>query len=107
MKRSNYTKARSVLEKARLRNPRNPELWLEAVRNEMKVGANRDIANTLLAKALQECPNSGLLWAEAIHMEARPQRRTKSIDALKKCETDAHVIVAVAKYVDFQYPPVL
>ncbi|XP_058800576.1 pre-mRNA-processing factor 6 [Phymastichus coffea] len=97
MKRNNYTKTRSVLEKARLRNPKNPELWLEAIRSEMKIAGNRDIANTLLAKALQECPNSGLLWAEAIHMEPRPQRKTKSVDALKKCEHDVNVIVAIAK----------
>ena len=101
MKRKQYTKARSVLEKARLRNPKNPELWLEAVRNEMKSGGNREMANTLLAKALQECPNSGLLWAEAIFMESRPQRRTKSIDALKKCEHDPHVLLAISKYIEF------
>lgn len=31
-------------------------------------------------------------------MEARPQRKTKSVDALKKCEHDPHVLLAVAKY---------
>lgn len=91
------TKARSVLEKARLRNPKNAELWLEAIRTEMKPGGVRDMANTLMAKALQECPNSGLLWAEAIFMESRPQRKTKSVDALKKCEHDPHVLLAVSK----------
>lgn len=97
-KRNQFTKARSVLEKARLRNPKNPELWLEAIRNEIKAGGHgREIANTLIARALQECPNSGLLWAEAIFMEPRPQRRMKSMDACKKCEHDAHVLLAVAK----------
>ena len=56
-----------------------------------------DIAKTVLARALQECPNSGLLWAEAIQMEAKPQRKTKSVDALKKCEHDPHVLLAVSK----------
>ena len=51
-----------------------------------------------MAKALQECPSSGLLWAESIFMESRPQRKTKSVDALKKCEHDPHVLLAVAKY---------
>jgi len=79
-----------------------------------------------MAKALQECPNSGkpclsssmnryikslctlshlntyffllgILWAEAVFLEARPQRKTKSVDALKKCEHDPHVLLAVAK----------
>ena len=31
-------------------------------------------------------------------MESRPQRKTKSVDALKKCEHDPHVLLAVAKY---------
>ena len=99
IKRKQFAKARSVLERARLRNPKNPELWLEAIRNEIKSVGNREMANMLLSKALQECPNSGLLWAEAIFMEPRPQRRTKSIDALKKCEHDSHVLLAISKMI--------
>ncbi|KAL0275367.1 UNVERIFIED_CONTAM: hypothetical protein PYX00_003230 [Menopon gallinae] len=95
-KRGLLTKARSVLEKGRLRNPKNAELWLEAIRIESRAGL-KDIASTLMAKAIQECPNSGILWAEAIFMEPRPQRKTKSVDALKKCEHDAHVLLAVSK----------
>lgn len=91
------TKARSVLEKARLKNSKNAELWVEAIRNELKSGGPRDFSNMLIAKALQECPTSGLLWAEAIFMEPRPQRKTKSVDALKKCEHDPHVLLAVSK----------
>lgn len=45
----------------------------------------------------------GILWAEAVFLEARPQRKTKSVDALKKCEHDPHVLLAVAKYVCFFY----
>ena len=47
--------------------------------------------------AMQECPTSGILWAEAIFMESRPQRKTKSVDALKRCEHDCHVLLAVAR----------
>uniref|UniRef100_A0A7N6AF77 Pre-mRNA-processing factor 6 n=1 Tax=Anabas testudineus TaxID=64144 RepID=A0A7N6AF77_ANATE len=90
------TRARAILEKARLKNPQSPELWLESVRLEFRAGL-KNIANTLMAKALQECPNSGILWAEAVFLEARPQRKTKSVDALKKCEHDPHVLLAVAK----------
>lgn len=43
------TKARSVLEKGRVRNMKNAELWLEAVRIESRAGL-KDIANTLMAK---------------------------------------------------------
>uniref|UniRef100_A0A8C8F5U6 Pre-mRNA-processing factor 6 n=1 Tax=Oncorhynchus tshawytscha TaxID=74940 RepID=A0A8C8F5U6_ONCTS len=90
------TRARSILEKSRLKNPQSPDLWLESVRLEFRAGL-KNIANTLMAKALQECPNSGILWAEAVFLEARPQRKTKSVDALKKCEHDPHVLLAVAK----------
>ena len=49
-----------------------------------------------MAKALQLCPESGQLWALAIELELRPQRKSKSYDALKKCHDDADVFVAVA-----------
>ena len=42
---------------------------------------------------MQECPSSGILWAESIFLEPRPQRKTKSVDALKKCEHDPHVLL--------------
>lgn len=92
----NVTKARSTIEKARLRNPQHPDLWLKAVRIEWDSG-NKDQAQALLARAIQECPTAGLLWAEAIIMEPKPRRKTKSVDALKKCEHDPHVLLAVAK----------
>lgn len=88
-------KARAMLEQARLKKPHQDELWLAAVRTEQRCGNNK-AADTLMAKALQDCPNSGSLWAESIAMAARPQRRSKSVDALKRCNDDPHVIAAVA-----------
>jgi pre-mRNA-processing factor 6 len=88
-------KARSLLELARLKNPKNPQLWLAAVR--LEVDQNNDkMVTTLMAKALQECPDSGLLWAEEIKLAARPSRRAKSMEALKRCDNDPYVIAAVA-----------
>lgn len=94
--RNALTKARSILERGRLRNPKTSLLWLEAIRIELKAGL-KEMAHTLLARAIQECPTAGELWAEAIFMEPRPQRKTKSVDALKKCEHDPHVLLAVSK----------
>ncbi|KAJ1410619.1 Tetratricopeptide-like helical domain superfamily [Sesbania bispinosa] len=65
-------------------------------RGELKHGYKKEV-DILMAKALQECPNSGILWAASIEMVPRPQRKTKSMDALKKCDHDPHVIAAVAK----------
>ncbi|XP_055343399.1 pre-mRNA-processing factor 6-like [Paramacrobiotus metropolitanus] len=95
-KQGNPTRARAILETARLRNPKKAELWLEAIRAELRAG-NRDIAMVQMSKALQEIPDSGILWADAIFMENRPQRKTKSVDALKRCEHDPHVLLAVSK----------
>lgn len=95
-KRGVLTKARSVLERGRLKNPKISTLWLASIRIEIRAGLI-EMANTLMARALQECPNSGELWAEAIFLEARPQRKTKSVDALKHCEHDPNVLLAVSK----------
>jgi pre-mRNA-processing factor 6 len=90
------SKARSLLEVGRLKNVNAPRLWLEAVRLERRAG-NKKAAATLLAKALQQCRTAGILWAEAISMEARAQQKSKSSDALKACDNDPHVILAVSR----------
>jgi pre-mRNA-processing factor 6 len=92
----NVIRARAILDKARLLNPKSPELWCESVRVELRAN-NTAVARATLAKALQECPTSGLLWSEAIFMEPRPSRKSKSVDALKKCENDPLIVVAVAR----------
>ncbi|KAJ3015521.1 UNVERIFIED_CONTAM: hypothetical protein HDU68_012692 [Siphonaria sp. JEL0065] len=95
-KSGNLTKARALLEKARLLNPKVPDLWCEAIRVESRAG-NQSIAESLISKSLQECPMSGLLWSEAILTESRPQRKARSKDALMKCENDSLVLVTVAR----------
>lgn len=89
-------KARSMLELARLRNPKTPLLWLAAIRLERRTGESKAVEN-LMAKALQECPTSGLLWAEEILTAPRAQQKGKSVEALKRCDNDPHVITAVAQ----------
>uniref|UniRef100_A0A7S0UWL8 Suppressor of forked domain-containing protein n=1 Tax=Polytomella parva TaxID=51329 RepID=A0A7S0UWL8_9CHLO len=89
------SKARALLEQARLRNPKNDWIWLAAVRTEERAGKER-AAEALLARALKECPTSGRLWAEAIRTASVASRRAKAADALKKCDTDALVAAAVA-----------
>eukprot|EP01125_Pyxidicula_operculata_P005545 TRINITY_DN1956_c0_g9_i1.p1 TRINITY_DN1956_c0_g9~~TRINITY_DN1956_c0_g9_i1.p1 ORF type:complete len:938 (+),score=262.31 TRINITY_DN1956_c0_g9_i1:50-2863(+) len=93
-------RARAVMEKAKLKNPKCPELWLESVRMENRGGESR-IAFNILAKGLQDCPKSGLLWAEAIEMESLPAKKSRSADALKRCDQAPqelhYVMLAVAK----------
>jgi len=84
-----------LLELARLKNARNPQLWIEAIRLERRAG-NDKLAITLMARALQECPSSGLLLAENITTSPRVEQKAKSADAIKKCPDDPMVIAAVA-----------
>ena len=90
-----FTKARSLLELARLKNPKNPRLWVESIRLERRA-KNEKLACTLMARALQECPNSGLLLAENISTAPRVDQKSKSADAIKRCPDDPLVIAAVA-----------
>ncbi|XP_020415660.1 protein STABILIZED1-like [Prunus persica] len=93
------TSARAVLTLARNKNPHNPQLWLAATRTELRHGNNKE-ADILMAKALHECPNSGILWAayiESMILLPPSQWMAKIMDALMKCDYDPHVIAAVAK----------
>jgi pre-mRNA-processing factor 6 len=90
-------KARSVLDRARLAVPKNAELWTESVRVERRAN-NVAQAKNLMAKALQEVPNSGLLWSESIwYLEARTQRKPRSLEAIKKVDNDPILFVTVAR----------
>ncbi|KAF2147504.1 uncharacterized protein K452DRAFT_354874 [Aplosporella prunicola CBS 121167] len=90
-------KARSVLDRARLAVKKNPALWTESVRLERRAG-NLQAAQTVMAQALQEVPHSGQLWSEKIwHLEARTQRKPRSLEAIKKVDNDPVLFVAVAR----------
>jgi pre-mRNA-processing factor 6 len=89
-------RARAILDKARLVNAGADLLWAEAVGVEERAGGAAQ-AKAMLARGLQECPTSGLLWSMAIFAEARPQRKARSVDALKKAQDDPLVICAVAR----------
>ena len=78
------TKARGLLEISRLKNPKNPQLWLEAIRLERRAG-NEKLATTLTARALQECPKSGALLAENIRKAPRVEQKSKAADAVRQC----------------------
>lgn len=92
---SGATKARSILELARLKNPKNPYLWLESIKLERRVGTPK-LAETRMAKALQECPKSGILLAESILSSPRVEQKSKAAEAIKRCPDDPLVIAAVA-----------
>jgi pre-mRNA-processing factor 6 len=92
----NFAKARAILQKGRIKLPKNELLWLETIRLEIRAD-NLKVATHLCSKALQQCPESGKLWALAIELEPVQQRKAKSLQAIKACEQDANVCVAVSK----------
>jgi tetratricopeptide (TPR) repeat protein len=77
--------------------PKNAELWTESVRVERRAN-NIPQAKVLMAKALQEVPDSGLLWSESIwYLEPRTQRKPRSLEAIRKVDNDPILFVAVAR----------
>lgn len=90
-------KARSILDRARLAIKHNPELWTESVRLEYRA-KNMPAANQRMAQALQECPTSGLVWAERIwHLESRTQRKPRILEAIQKADDDPTLFVTAAR----------
>ncbi|VVB09608.1 unnamed protein product [Arabis nemorensis] len=78
-------KARVVLTNARNKNPKAEELWLAAIRAELRHG-NKKEAERLMSKDLQVSPQSGILLAADIEMAPPcPLPKTKIKDALKNC----------------------
>ncbi|GHP09279.1 hypothetical protein PPROV_000801600 [Pycnococcus provasolii] len=92
-------KGRALLEQARLKNPKEDRIWYLHVQRERKLSTGGDVhaAEKLMAQALQECPESGLLWSAHIGMAPRQVRKSRCADALKRCDKDVRVIGAVAR----------
>ncbi|KAH8830298.1 PRP1 splicing factor, N-terminal-domain-containing protein [Flagelloscypha sp. PMI_526] len=89
-------RARAILEKGRTLNPTSELIWHESVLVEER-NSSAVQAKQLLSRALQALPASGLLWSLAIMSEARPQRKARSVDALKKASEDPWVVCCVAR----------
>ncbi|CAD5228302.1 unnamed protein product [Bursaphelenchus okinawaensis] len=89
-------KARSDLDMARLKNPGNELLWREAIRLEYRAG-KKDLALSILARALKDCGSSGILHAEAISLATKHQRRAVSVQALETCPESPEVLLEVFK----------
>lgn len=92
----NFAKARGICDKAKNKIPKNSDLWYTSVKLEQNAKNPHGVVH-MLSRGLQECQNNGELWALAIELEPKAQRKAKSLDAIKSCDNDPFVIVAVAK----------
>lgn len=94
-------KSRALLEKARMQNPKNDILWRESIKVEERAanasGSGNTQAKTMLARAQQDCPTSGILWDMAIWMESGSGRKGKSLDAIRKSSEHPVVQCAIAR----------
>lgn len=89
-------KARPTAEMARLKLPANDLIWLESIRLERRAG-NDKLSENLMAQALKECPASGALWSEVLLTCSKTQQKSKAIDAIKRCDQDALVVLTIAR----------
>jgi pre-mRNA-processing factor 6 len=97
-KQGAIVKARSTLDRGRQQNPKNPEILLEQIRLERRQPNGMPNAQKLMATALQECPTSGLLYAEKImHLETRTQRKPRALEAIKKVENDPILFTVIGR----------
>ena len=101
---ASFARARSILEAARLAAPRDDSLILAAVRLERRSGAFKQ-ADTLLAAALKDSPDSGALIAEDIDTAPRHARKRKAVDALSKNDAEPLVNLAVARLFAADHKP--
>jgi pre-mRNA-processing factor 6 len=94
--KKSIAKARSTLESGRIKCPSSDKLWLAAINLERKMH-NDNLAKNLMAKALQACPTSGMLYADEIINAPKVRRKAVAFEALKRCDKDVYVMTAVAK----------
>ena len=99
IEQNDLNRARSILERARIRIPNDENLWWKGFCvEELSHGSTSAAVKVFLSRALQACPTSGLLWTCAISAEPPITRHPKCLDALKKCPNDGLVVAAVAKF---------
>ena len=80
------------------RNPTSEDLWKEAIDLELR-SKNEQMAESLMAKALESCPSSGVLASKHIEMAPRGVRQSRALALLRSKRYDGHstVLAAVAK----------
>jgi pre-mRNA-processing factor 6 len=91
-------RARSMLEVGRQRNTASDELWHAAIELEIRA-KNEQAAESLMAKALEACPTSGLLASKHIEMAPRGVRQSRALALLrsKRYDGSSTVLAAVGK----------
>lgn len=92
-----FLHAQDIYSHGREVNPCSPELWVAEIDTCLENGRENK-ACMLMAKALQECPTSGILWATHIYIVSDDEVEKVYRKALSMSNNDANVIAAVAVF---------
>ncbi|KAH9754912.1 crooked neck-like protein 1 [Citrus sinensis] len=90
-----FSHAQNVYSHAKEVNPCNPELWAVEIDRCLENG-KKNKAGLLMARALQECLASGVLWATYVCMVSDDQLEFVYSKAFSMSNNDTNVIVVVA-----------
>lgn len=98
LQRGEINAAASILERGRAlhKEAASDLLWLGSVEVAL-YARGEEPARQVINQALTEVPLSGLLWSRAIDLSQKHEQNAVGIDALKRCENDANVIISAAK----------
>lgn len=91
-------KARSLLDRASLKLPKLPELWLDKIDLEM---AEKDmvVARQIVSKALKTFSTCAALWI--VHLKFIPKashRKVAYLDALKETDNSPEILLAIGVF---------
>lgn len=99
VKIGSISKARIILESARIKEPNSIRLWLASIRLE-RIDENDGQTILMLSRALQRFPKSYELLAEQLFIENKTINRPigpSVIQVLLECDNDRFIMLGVAK----------
>lgn len=91
---NNVMMARSTLDYALTKWRNSPQIWYDAITLQLSQN-NKVEARQLVARALQACPSSGLIWSIQFNLLDPKKRKPALVEALKACDNSSEILVVV------------
>lgn len=91
---NNVMMARSTLDYALTKWRNIPGIWYDAIILQLSQN-NKVEARQLVARALQACPSSGLIWSIQFDLLDPKKRKPALVEALKACDNSSEILVVV------------
>lgn len=90
----NVMMARSTLDYALTKWRHHSDAWYDAITLQLRQN-NKVEARQLVARALQACPSSALIWALQFGLLDKNKRKPALVEALKACDNSSDILVVV------------